>query len=142
MKNLLLFTALLAVVILSNTSAPSVTNAASVKEKAVVKFDGKVTLMDIPLKGEYLFVHDDAAMVRGEACTYVYKGVEEKQENLIVYFHCTPRVRAMAGHFIVRTLEVAPGRYEVREFQFAGSPEGHLVPVSQYAEHVPIAPMP
>jgi hypothetical protein len=142
MKNLLLFTALLSVVILSNISAPSVTNAASVKEKAVVKFDGKVTLMDIPLKGEYLFVHDDAAMVRGEACTYVYKGVEEKQENLIVYFHCTPRVRAIAAHFIVRTLEVAPGRYEVREFQFAGSPEGHLVPVSQHAEYVTIAPMP
>ena len=139
MKILLLFTALLSIVILSNRSEPSVTNAAAVKEKAVVKFDGNVTLMDIRLKGEYLFVHDDAAMARGEACTFVYKGVEEKPENLIVYFHCTPRVRAIAEHFIVRSLEVAPGRYELREFQFAGSPEGHLVPVSQHAEHVTIA---
>ena len=138
MRILLLFTALLSVVILSNSSAPPVASAVAVKEKAVVKFDGKVTLMDIPLKGEYLLVHDEAAMVRGEACTYVYEGVEEKLQNLVVYFHCTPRTRAIAEHFIVRTLEVAPGQYEVKEFQFAGSPEGHLVPVSQHGEHVTI----
>ena len=138
MKILLLFAALLSVVILSNSSGASATNAAALKEKAVIKFDGNVTLMDIPLKGDYLFVHDDAAMVRGEACTFVYQGVADKPENLIVYFHCTPTVRALAEHFIVRTLEVAPGRYELREFQFAGSPEGHLVPVSQHGEHVTI----
>jgi hypothetical protein len=139
MKVLLLFTALLSVVILSNNWGPYTTTAAALKEKAVFKFEGNVTLMDVPLKGEYLFVHDDAAMVRGEACTYVYKGLEEKPENLVVYFHCTPRVRAIAEEFVVRTLEVAPGRFEVREFQFAGSPEGHLVPISQHAEHVTIA---
>lgn len=139
MRILLLFTALLSVVILSNSSAPLAASADAVKEKAVARFDGNVTLMDIRLKGEYLFVHDDAAMLRGEACTYIYKGAEEKPENLIAYFHCTPRVRAIAEHFIVRSLEVAPGRYEVREFQFAGSPEGHLVPVSSHAEHVTIA---
>ena len=92
--------------------------------------------MDIRLKGEYLFVHDESAMVRGEACTYVYQGVEEKPENLVIYFHCTPMMRTIAALFVVRTVEVAPGRFEVREFQFAGSPEGHLVPVSQHAEHV------
>ena len=139
MKILWLFTALLSAVILSNSSGPSATNAVAKKESAVVKFDGNITLMDIRLKGEYLFVHDDAAMARGEACTFVYKGVAEKRENLIVYFHCTPKVRAIAEHFVVRTLEVAPGRSEVKEFQFAGSPEGHLVPVSQHAEHVTIA---
>lgn len=139
MKSLLLFTALLSVAILGNSSAPPAANAAAVKEKAVAKFDGNVTLMDIRLKGEYLFVHDEAAMARGDACTFVYQGVEAKPENLVVYFHCTPRVRAIAEHFIVRTLEVAPGQFELREFQFAGSPEGHLVPVSQHAEHVAIA---
>jgi len=143
MKTFFLFIALLFVVTLSSSSVPTATKAAAgVKEKAVVKFDGNVTLMDIPLKGEYLFVHDDAAMVRGEACTYVYQGVAEKPQNLILSFHCTPRIRAIAEHFIVRTLEVAPGQFEVREFQFAGTPEGHLVPVSQHAEHVAIAPMP
>jgi len=138
MKVLLLFTALLSVVMLSSSSAPPVASAAVAKEKAVVRFDGNVTLMDTPLKGEYLFVHDDAAMARGDACTFVYKGVEVKADNLVVYFHCAPRLRAMAEHFIVRTLEVAPGQFELREFQFAGSVEGHLVPVSQHAEHVAI----
>lgn len=141
MKILFLVIALLFVVTLSNSSGSSATNAANpaVKERAVFKFDGNVTLMDIPLKGEYLFVHDDAAMMRGEACTYVYQGTEEKPENLIVYFHCTPRIRAIAEHFVIRTVEVAPGQFEVREFQFAGSPEGHLVPVSSHAEHVTFA---
>lgn len=139
MKSLLLFTALLSLAILSNSSAPPAASAAAVKEKAVAKFDGNVTLMDIRLKGEYLFVHDDAAMMRGEACTFVYKGVGEKPENLIIYFHCTPRIRAIAQRFIVRTLEVAPGQFELREYQFAGSPEGHLVPVSSHAEHVTLA---
>jgi hypothetical protein len=138
MKILLLFTALLSVAILSNSSAPSAAYAVAAKEKAVVRFDGNVTLMDIPLKGEYLFVHDDAAMARGDACTFVYQGAEVKADNLVISFHCTPRMRAIANHFIVRTLEVAPGKFELREFQFAGSPEGHLVPVSQHAEHVAI----
>jgi hypothetical protein len=144
MKNFLLFIALLFVVSLSSHPAPSVTKAANpaVKEKATVKFDSQVTLMDIPLKGEYLFVHDDAAMVRGEACTYVYKGVNEIPENLVISFHCTPVARAKSESFTVRTLQVAPGQYELREFQFGGSTEGHLVPVSQHAEHVNIAPMP
>jgi hypothetical protein len=144
MKNFLLFIALLFVVALSSSPAPSGTNAANleVKEKAAIKFDYQVTLMDIPLKGEYLFVHDDAAMARGEACTYVYKGLNEIPENLVVSFHCTPVARAKAGSFVVRTLQVAPGQYELREFQFAGSTEAHLVPVSQHAEHLNVAPMP
>ena len=139
MKTFFLFIALLFVLSLSNSSTPSVTSAAALKEKAVVTFDGNVTLMDIPLKGEYLFVHDESAMVRGEACTYVYKGVEEKPENLVVYFHCTPRIRGIAERFSVRTVRVAPGQYELREYQFAGSPEGHLIPVSQHFAHVTIA---
>jgi len=141
MKNFLLFIALLFVVTLSSSSAPFLTNAANpaVKEEAAIKFDYKITLMDMSLQGEYLFVHDDAAMARGEACTYVYKGLKERPKNLVISFHCTPVERAKAGGFTVRTLQVAPGQYELREFQFAGSTEGHLVPVSQHAEHVSIA---
>jgi hypothetical protein len=141
MKSFLLFIAVLFVVTLSTSSAPTVTNAADVakREKAVMNFDYPVTLMDVPLKGEYLFVHDDAAMARGEACTFVYKGLNEIAKNLVVSFHCTPAARVVAGHFTVRTELVAPGKYELREFQFAGSTEAHLVPVSQHADHVTIA---
>lgn len=142
MKSFLLFLSLVFLLTLSS-SEPSVTNAANVaaREKAVMNFGYTVTLMDVPLKGEYLFVHDDAAMARGEACTFVYKGLNEIPKNLVISFHCTPATRVKANHFIVRTLLVSPGRYELREFQFAGSNEAHLVPVSQHADHVNIAPL-
>src|SRR5436189_3690452 len=142
MKSFLLFLAVLAAIGWSTSSAPTITNAANtaVKERAEVKFDQQVTLMNVPLKGDYLFVHDDAAMARGEACTYVYKGLVANPENLVISFHCTPTTRVKAKHFTVRSEEVAPLRNEITEFQFAGSTEGHQVPkVSQHAEHVTMA---
>ncbi|HET6671520.1 MAG TPA: hypothetical protein VFH15_14935 [Pyrinomonadaceae bacterium] len=140
MRTFLLFIAILLVVTLGSTAAPSVTNAtrAANKERAVTKFDYPVTLMTVLLKGEYLFVHDDAAMARGEACTLVYKGLSETPKNLVISFHCLPVVREEVATFTVRTLQVSPGQYELREFQFAYSKEAHLVPGNQHAEHVPI----
>lgn len=131
MKSFLLFVALLCAVTLSSSSAPSVANAANApkKDRAVMKFTQPVKLMNVVLNGEYLFVHDDAAMARGEACTFVYKGVAENRDKLVVSFHCTPAERSKAASFTVRTLLTAPGQIEVREFQFAGSTEAHLVPV-------------
>jgi uncharacterized cupredoxin-like copper-binding protein len=141
MKSFLLFLAFLCAVTLSSSSASSVSNAAiaAKKERAVMKFTQPVTLMGKTLNGEYLFVHDDAAMARGEACTFVYKGVVENPDKLVVSFHCTPAERAKAASFTVRTALISPGQVEVREFQFAGSTETHLVPVSQHAAYVTIA---
>ena len=140
MKSFLLFIALLCVVTLSSSSAPSVTNASNAarKEQAVMKFDQPVKLMGVTLKGEYLFVHDDAALARGEACTFVYKGLNETPRKLVASFHCTPEARSMVAHFTVRTLQTSPGQYELREFQFSGSTEAHLVPVAQHDAHVTI----
>lgn len=139
MKSFLLFVAFLCAVTLSS-SAPSVTNAANGpdKKRAVTKFDQPVRLMDAMLKGEYLFVHDDQAMTRGEACTFVYKGVAEIPKKLVVSFHCTPAARDKAANFTVRTLLTSEGQYQVKEFQFAGSTEGHLVPSSQHVAHLTI----
>ena len=95
--------------------------------------------MGVTLKGEYLFVHDDAAMTRGEACTLVYKGVAETLNNLVVAFHCVPGARGKATHFTVRTFLTPAGKNELTEFQFAGSSEAHVVPVSQHAAHLNIA---
>jgi hypothetical protein len=142
MKSFFLFLAVLAAIVWSTSSTPTVTNAANIaaKERAEVKFDQPVRLMNIELKGDYLFVHDDAAMARGEACTYVYKGLAERPENLVVAFHCTPTTRLKAKHFTVRTEECAPLCNEITEFQFAGSSEGHRVPkMSQHTEHVTLA---
>jgi hypothetical protein len=131
MKSFLLFIALLCAVTLSSSSALSVTNAADAakKERATMKFNQPVKLMGVTLIGEYLFVHDDEAMARGEACTYVYKGDAEIPNKLVVSFHCTPAARANVAHFTVRTMLTSPGQYEVKEFQFAGSTEAHMVPV-------------
>jgi hypothetical protein len=131
MKSFLLFIALLCAVTLSSSTAPSVTNAASAakKERAVMTFTQPVTLMGVTLKGEYLFVHDDQAMARGEACTFVYQGNAEITGKLVVSFHCTPLERPKVRNFTVRTLLTSPGQYELREFQFGGSTEAHLVPV-------------
>jgi hypothetical protein len=143
MKNLLLFIAILCVVTLSSSSVPSASSTANAprKERAVIQFTEPVTLMGLTLKGEYLFVHDDAAMARGGACTFVYKGNADVPDKLVVSFHCTPMPRAIVGHFTVRTRLISPGRSELTEFQFAGSSEAHLVPESLHTAHVTIAPL-
>jgi len=143
MKSFLLFIALLFVATLSSSSAPTVTSAASAAktERAVMTFNRPVTLMDVTLRGEYLFVHDDAAMARGEACTYVYKGAAENPDRLVVSFHCMPVQRNRVDYFTVRTSPGATGDFELREFQFKGSTESHLVPMSQHEAHVAIVPV-
>jgi hypothetical protein len=144
MKSFLLFIALLCAVMLSTSPTPSVTNAANAarKERAVMKFNQPVKLVGLTLKGEYLFVHDDLAMARGEACTFVYKGNAEIPDKLVVSFHCTPVERARVTNFTVRTV-LTPSGENIKEFQFGGSSEAHLVPipVSQHVEHVTIAPV-
>jgi len=143
MKSLLLFIALFCTLTLSSSSASSATNTANAakRERAVIRFNQPVELMGVTLRGQYLFVHDDEAMARGEACTFVYKGVAAVPKKLIVSFHCTPAARAKATNFTVRTLLTLKGQYELREFQFGGSTEAHLVLVSPHAAHVPIAPV-
>jgi hypothetical protein len=132
MKSLLLFVALLFAVALSGSSTTSVANEANAgnKERATVTFDQPFNLMGKVLQGEYLVVHDDAAMARGEACTSVYKGRAENSDRLVVAFHCTPTARDTVKHFTVRSVMTPAGIAEIREFQFKGSSEGHLVPVA------------
>lgn len=131
MKSFLLFIALVCAVALTSSSSPSVTSAAGVakKDRAVMKFSQPTVVMGVTLKGEYLFVHDDVAMAHGDACTFVYKGVVETPDKLVVSFHCMPVERARVSHFTVRSLFLSPGLNELKEFQFAGSTESHLVPV-------------
>lgn len=133
MKSILFFIALICAVTLSASSSSSPTSAAAVarKDRAVIKFNQPTILMGVILKGEYLFVHDDAAMAKGEACTYVYKGVAEIPGKLVVSFHCAPAQRAKVENFTVRSLLVSPGLYQLNEFQFPGSTETHVVPAGQ-----------
>jgi len=141
MKSFLLFFALLGALIVSSSLTLPGTSAAdkAKKEQAVFTFNQPVKVMDVTLKGEYLFVHDDAAMARGEACTYIYKGLNANAPKLATSFHCVPALRDKAEYFIVRTELTSPGTYELKEFQFAGSTEAHMVPINLDMGHVHIA---
>lgn len=131
MKKVTLFGALLAAIILTASFVPSIAGAGSAKkDRAVMRFDEPVSLMGVTLKGDYLFIHDDAAMARGESCTYVYKGVAEISAKLVVSFHCIPEARSRVESFTVRT-EVLSGVTLLREVQFPGDTETHLVPMSK-----------
>ena len=129
MKSIAFFIMVLCALIIGSVSW---TRAASEtgKRSAMTRFDRPVVLQGVTLKGDYLFVHDDAAMKRGEACTYVYEGNAPVRSKLVVSFHCTPVQRTKVNHFIVRSLETPAGITELTEFQFAGETEGHAVPTS------------
>jgi hypothetical protein len=129
MKSLLLFVTLLCAVALgTGSSFISKASNGGQKQRAIITFNEPVRLQGVMLKGEYLFVHDNEAMMRGEACTFIYKGNAEVPENLVVSFHCVPVKRTKVGNFTVRTAELSPGFVELREFQFANETEAHLAP--------------
>ncbi|HYX28031.1 MAG TPA: hypothetical protein VE863_05650 [Pyrinomonadaceae bacterium] len=131
MKSLFLLAALLCAVVLSSTAGVASKAATSAKkQKAVAQFNEPVNLMGVTLKGTYLFVHDDAAMARGEACTFVYKGEAEIASKLVVSFHCTPIQRLKVDSFVVRT-ELIKGINQLREFQFNGETEAHMAPLGK-----------
>ena len=130
MKSLALFVMVLCALIIGSVSWKTEASNTARKQSAVTNFERAVVLHGVTLKGEYLFVHDDAAMQRGEACTYVYEGNAAIPKKLAVSFHCVPIQRAKAKNFIIRSVETSPGVTELKEFQFAGDTEGHAVPTS------------
>ena len=130
MKSLILLAALLFAVTISGSSLVASKAAPSSKRQAVMQFTEPVQIMGVVLKGEYLFVHDDQAMARGEACTFVYKGNSPVASKLVASFHCVPAQRSKVGNFTVRTTAVS-GVQEVTEYQFAGEAEAHTVPASK-----------
>lgn len=104
--------------------------AAPHRESAVVEFTQTVRLQNVLLRGQYLIVHDEELMARGEACTYIFHGDRADPAKLVISFHCIPVERDKAEGFKV-TLSHHSGPYEipeVKEYQFAGSIEGHQVP--------------
>ena len=99
-------------------------------QKAVLQFDEPIKLLGVVLKGEYIIIHDDERMAKGEDCTYVYTREDGKQGRLVVSFHCKPVQREATDHFTVVLGVPDPVSHlpELLEFRFAGSTEGHQVP--------------
>lgn len=138
MKRFLTLGAVLCAVTLGGSrQLPSASGASlSSRESAVAEFAAPVKLMNVILKGEYLFVHDEEKMEAGKDCTYVYEMVAGKPVKLVVSFHCRPVPRWKVEKFTIRGWFVgtAPELYEVQEFQFAGSKEGHQLPSTAEAK--------
>lgn len=126
MKRLLIAASMVAALMVTIGAFAAHTKAEAKKnERATIEFTQTVKLLNVVLKGEYLVVHDEAMMAKGEDCTYIY----DKSGKLIVSFHCTPVERPKSDRFRVVTRRMDPsGLSEVVEIQFAGSTEAHLVP--------------
>lgn len=136
-RYLALLVAICAVILVSSQQLPTATGAGvAKKESAVVEFKAPVKLMSIVLRGEYMFVHDDEKMEAGGECTFVYKLVVGKPVELVASFHCLPVTRRRVDTFTIRGsfLGTTPELYEMTEYQFAGSTEGHQVPSAFHAE--------
>lgn len=138
MKILVFVSVVLCTLIFGSVSWKSTAATDVQKRRAVTQFNNPVTVQGVVLKGQYLFVHDNAAMNRGDACTFIYQGEVEVPDKLVASFHCTHVERAKVKHFTLRTLETAPGTVELREFQFSGETAGHAVPFSGKTEVVPL----
>ena len=130
MKSIAFFVIMLCALIIGSVSWETRASDAARKQSAVTNFERAVVLHGVTLKGQYLFVHDDAAMHRGEACTYVYEGNAPVPNKLVASFHCVPVPRTRVKNFTLRSVETSPGVTEVQEFQFANDTEAHAVPTS------------
>ena len=139
MKTFVFILVVFCALMLGSVSWTSTAATSARKQKAVTQFDTPVTVRGVVLKGRYLFVHDDAAMTRGEACTYIYKGEGEATGNLVLSFHCLHIDRARTNRFTVRTREVSPGNLELLEFQFGGETAAHAVPTPPNVAVIPLA---
>lgn len=131
MKRIVLATfALFGLAALGGSLWPSDSQAAPRRESAVVEFVQTVKLGGSLLRGEYLIVHDEERMARGEACTYVYRGRQLDETKLVTSFHCIHKDRETATAFKT-TFAPRLSAYqvpEITEIQFAGSKDGHKVP--------------
>ena len=94
MKRLLIAASMLAALMITIGAFAAHTNAETKKnERATIEFTQTVKLLNVFLKGEYLVVHDEAMMAKGEDCTYLY----DRSGKLVVSFHCTPVERVKVG---------------------------------------------
>jgi hypothetical protein len=125
MKTFIFVSVLFFVLIFGGVSWKSTAASDVQKRRAVAEFPNPITVQGV-------------AMNRGEACTFIYKGVAETRDNLVASFHCIHIERAKANNFIWRSRETAQGVMELVDFQFSGETAAHGVPVSGKVAVVPL----
>ena len=127
MKRLLVAASTLAVLVVTiGVFTAHARTEAKKSDRATVQFTEPVKLLNVILKGQYLFVHDEEKMASGQDCTFVY----DSAGKLVVSFHCIPVERAKARGFRIVSARVGTsnGPMEQKEYQFEGSTEAHQVP--------------
>lgn len=103
------------------------------RQWTVVNFTVPTRLGNEVMLGQYLIVHDDARMAKGEPCTAIYRfdptrGPQER----IVEFMCIPN-HVEPNATVTLTVQRDPGvspavRVVLTGYQFAGDAEIHGVP--------------
>ena len=107
---------------------PQLMPAPPVKQLAEVWFTNPVLVGRSILQGRYVIEHDNDRMARGEPCTHIY--AYDDRTKPIVTFDCTHLERDRADQTIAVLVNTAdPGMKKLVEFQFAGEPTAHGVPV-------------
>jgi hypothetical protein len=127
MKRLLVAASMLAALVITiGVFTAQARTDAKKTDRATIQFTEPVKLLNVILKGQYLFVHDEEKMASGQDCTYVY----DSSGKLVVSFHCIPIERPKATGFRVLSVRVGTsnGPREMKEYQFEGSTEAHQVP--------------
>jgi hypothetical protein len=104
-------------------------DARPVPEYAKVLFRDPVRIGGRMLIGAYVIEHDEDRMARGLPCTHIYAA-----DNLrlpVIAFHCRHLDRKASPNATVtlrRLSDPSIRMFELVEFQFEGSTEGHGVP--------------
>jgi len=120
-------------VLAAGTIATSGDGVAPPRQWAIANFVDPVIVADQVLMGQYLIVHDDQKMERGEPCTSFYRFEPDKgpQEEVLA-FHCTPANRQVVSTLtFTQTGRQAVGMPRLTEYQFAGDCEGHGIPIKR-----------
>lgn len=102
---------------------------APVREYANVMFYRAVKVGDRVLMGRYVIEHDNDRMARGRPCTHIYAAGDLRLP--VVAFHCRHLQRTVTQRPTVTLRRLYDGTgpaFELMEFQFAGSADGHGVP--------------
>jgi len=127
MKRLLVAASTLAVLVVTiGVFTAHARTEAKKSDRATFQCTEPVKLLNVILKGQYLFVHDEEKMASGQDCNSVY----DSAGKLIVSFHCIPVERSKARGFRVVSARVGTsnGPLEMKEYQFEGSTEAHQIP--------------
>jgi hypothetical protein len=109
----------------------SAAHVAPGKQWAIVNFRDPIAISGQYLMGQFIIVHDDARMARGEPCTSIYRFDSKKgPQEEVLSFMCRPAQRDACERTTFSTIyDQKMGVNTLTEYQFAGDTEGHGVPL-------------